>query len=157
MRPCAVSVLIAVARWSCLVRCQVCGSERLAHLFVTVSLGLGVCWDLTTGATVEHKCHNREVTAMCIVGDHVVTASFGDDSVHLWSLPSCLSCDFVFRYQCDLIVVVEQVSQCVVKFPRVAASYGTSVFFGCEKGVTEWNTTTEVVSKLLEKIDLRES
>ena len=58
-------------------------------------IGLVVCWDLMTGATVEHKCHNDGVDAMCLVGNHVVTASGQEDSARMWSLPSCSFNDFV--------------------------------------------------------------
>ena len=58
-------------------------------------VGLVVCWDLTTGATVEHKCYNDRVAAMCFMGDRVVTASWAEGSAHVWSLPSCLLDEFI--------------------------------------------------------------
>ena len=63
---------------------------NLHYLLLLSSLGRVVCWDLATGATVEHKCYDGNVTAVCFAGDHVVTASASEDSVHMWSVPSCM-------------------------------------------------------------------
>ena len=56
----------------------------------------------------------------------------------------CLFC------HCDLIVVVEQVSQHKVQGPWAATVHGSSVFFGGSKGVAEWDTETGVVTKVAE-------
>ena len=109
-----------------------------------------MCWDLTTGATVEHRCYDEDVKVLCIVGDRVFAASYRHGSAHAWRLPSCLLHFFDLCCQCDSIVVVEQVSKCAVHRPLMVAAHDSSVFIGCDEEVSEWDIETGVVTKLVE-------
>ena len=110
-----------------------------------------MCWDLTTGATVERKCHRGGVHALCYVGDHVLVTSERGNSAQMCSLPNrLLHCFIFFCCQCNPILVVELVTQCTFESPRVAAAYGSSVFFMTCRAVMAWDTETGAVSKLVE-------
>ena len=106
---------------------------------------------MTTGHTTEHYLQHGQVNVLCLANEYVVTANYWWQKAKLWDAQTCLytTVTTLCFFQ-SFVFAVDLLAECSVKYPSVAVMHGANVYFGCDDGVTMWDTATKATLKIVE-------